>query len=423
MKKAFTLVELLAVIILLGLLGLIIYPTVNGVINNNKNKLHDKQIDELIRHGNTYSTTNMGKLNTTDGSRNIVTFNDLYESGLIQNSKVIDPKTDLELTGCLSLIFNKSRNNFDIEYTENCNNSFNLSGKINQIDPLGRTDTKFISTDFKVQLLQDNQIIYETNTDSDGNYSFTNIEGGKYLILISQPYKTKYGREIVLVNNEVKNFKDIKLYAGDFNEDGIILMDDVKNLQDPKCFVSNTIDKPDCAIYDLNKDGVINYEDFNLAIGSNTLTKTDNIMYNGNSNININLTYSGNIVPNVVVSNNDQTFEASINDKVFSFNNLSNGVYALKINKNGHTSHYQRINVKENYNTNIIIYAGDHNDDGIIDKIDVNAIQSVIIDIANGDSTYDYEKDYFDLNEDGVIDNKDVDIVKANIGKKAIEIK
>ena len=58
MKKAFTLVELLAVIILLGLLGLIIYPTVNGVINNNKQKLHDKQINELIRHAETYAASN-----------------------------------------------------------------------------------------------------------------------------------------------------------------------------------------------------------------------------------------------------------------------------------------------------------------------------------------------------------------------------
>jgi len=79
MKKAFTLVELLAVIILLGLLGLIIYPTVNGVINNNKQKLHDKQINELIRHAETYAASNSSKLRMINGSKNIVTIDDLYE--------------------------------------------------------------------------------------------------------------------------------------------------------------------------------------------------------------------------------------------------------------------------------------------------------------------------------------------------------
>ena len=129
MKKAFTLVELLAVIILLGLLGLIIYPTVNGVIKNNKNKLHDKQIKELIRLGNTYAASNANKLRY-DGIKNILTFNDLYEAGLIQTNTVIDPKTDLELTGCLSLTFNEKRNVFDIEYTNDCNPLFKVSGTI-----------------------------------------------------------------------------------------------------------------------------------------------------------------------------------------------------------------------------------------------------------------------------------------------------
>jgi len=120
MKKAFTLVELIAVIILLGLLGLIIYPTVNGVINNNKNKLHDKQIEELIRHGNTYATSNIGSLRATNGSRNIVTFKDLYYAGIINDQTIIDPKTDEVLDGCLALTWNENRNSFDIEYTTDC---------------------------------------------------------------------------------------------------------------------------------------------------------------------------------------------------------------------------------------------------------------------------------------------------------------
>jgi len=120
MKKGFTLVELLAVIILLGLLGLIIYPTVNGIINNNKQKLHDKQIEELIRYGNTYASMNMSKLRTYNNARNIVTINDLYEAGLIQSSIVIDPLDDQVINGCLALTWKDSINNFEIELSDNC---------------------------------------------------------------------------------------------------------------------------------------------------------------------------------------------------------------------------------------------------------------------------------------------------------------
>jgi len=54
MKKGFTLIELLAVIILLAIIALIAYPTLNNVISKNKDKLYEKQINELERHANTW---------------------------------------------------------------------------------------------------------------------------------------------------------------------------------------------------------------------------------------------------------------------------------------------------------------------------------------------------------------------------------
>ena len=47
MKKGFTLVELLAVIILLGVIGLIVVPSITKTINNSKEDLYNDQIGKI----------------------------------------------------------------------------------------------------------------------------------------------------------------------------------------------------------------------------------------------------------------------------------------------------------------------------------------------------------------------------------------
>jgi len=196
----------------------------------------------------------MSKLKIYDGSRNIVTFTDLYEKGLIQNEKVIDPKTDLELSGCLALTWNNKRNNFDIEYTDNCIKIANLSGVVTESNsPIER----------KVQLIQDDTVIYETNTDISGNYTFSNIDVGTYLILVSQPYKTKYGRIVEINSNTTKDMA-ITLHKGDFDENGYIDTNDGDFFSKEACYGAWGSSNPHCAKFDLDNNDVINSDDKNL---------------------------------------------------------------------------------------------------------------------------------------------------------------
>ena len=103
MKDGFTLIEILAIIILLSVLALVTYPIINGVINDSRKDLYDKQIDELERHTRTWISENVESLELVDGYSRNVTFEELKNSGYIQESSVINPKTNEPLSGCMTI--------------------------------------------------------------------------------------------------------------------------------------------------------------------------------------------------------------------------------------------------------------------------------------------------------------------------------
>ena len=120
MKDGFTLIEILAIIILLSVLALVTYPIINGVINDSRKDLYDKQIDELERHTRTWISENVESLELVDGYSRNVTFEELKNSGYIQESSVINPKTNEPLSGCMTINYSDEITGFNVYYNEKC---------------------------------------------------------------------------------------------------------------------------------------------------------------------------------------------------------------------------------------------------------------------------------------------------------------
>ena len=66
MKKGFTLVELLAVITVLGLLAAISIPIVNNQINSSKDKAYKNQVQTIVNAAKRWGFDNDNLLNTTE---------------------------------------------------------------------------------------------------------------------------------------------------------------------------------------------------------------------------------------------------------------------------------------------------------------------------------------------------------------------
>lgn len=116
MKKGFTLVELLAVITVLAVVGLIAIPTVNHAINSSKQKAYNAQIKELINAAKSWSADNISSID--DENDNYVPISTLISEGYIASEEVINPLTDESFNGCIKINYISKYKNYNYEYLE-----------------------------------------------------------------------------------------------------------------------------------------------------------------------------------------------------------------------------------------------------------------------------------------------------------------
>jgi len=115
-KNAFTMIEILAVIVVLGLLVVIITPTVNNLLNDSEDSLYDEQISMVISATKKYMVEHSSLL-PDEGNIKVVTIQELIDEGTIDNDSVINPKTKEKLDGCVIVSYNSNFNQYNYEFS------------------------------------------------------------------------------------------------------------------------------------------------------------------------------------------------------------------------------------------------------------------------------------------------------------------
>jgi len=100
-EKGFTLVELLAVVIILSLLALITSTAITKVVKDAKDDLSETQIQLIKSAADTWMADNLNKL-PSSGSCGYLTLEDLKFYGLLDN-KILDPKDNQEIPNDLKI--------------------------------------------------------------------------------------------------------------------------------------------------------------------------------------------------------------------------------------------------------------------------------------------------------------------------------
>ncbi len=121
--KGFTLVELLAVIIILGLIALITIPAIGNIISDSQEKAYNEQIKRIEGIARNWSATNTNLL--PDSGTYYLSLDTLKEEGLLKEEDLKNPKDKSTMNGCVAIEFDEQTNQYVYNYLEECNNKTN----------------------------------------------------------------------------------------------------------------------------------------------------------------------------------------------------------------------------------------------------------------------------------------------------------
>ena len=116
-KKGFTLVELLAVIVILSLILVIAVPSVNRYIKQSKEKAYNTQISTIIEAAQAYASANSGLLPRKEEFVVKITLGQLKSSGLIKE-EVKNPNDDKYFDDALTIEIKKKGETYTYDIVE-----------------------------------------------------------------------------------------------------------------------------------------------------------------------------------------------------------------------------------------------------------------------------------------------------------------
>lgn len=116
--KGFSLIELVAVIVVLGIVAAITYPAVTDLTKKSEERAYQQQIDNLEDIARKWISTHLDKV----GYDTIyyLTFDELAQNELIQSKDIMNPKTEEPMTGCIEIKWDNAYNQHIATYIESC---------------------------------------------------------------------------------------------------------------------------------------------------------------------------------------------------------------------------------------------------------------------------------------------------------------
>src|SRR5574344_1470264 len=118
MKKAFTLIELLATIAILGVIGLITTLSVNKIIKINKQKLYDAEVVNIIEAAKLYYTDHTEYLPSNNTST-CVSLKRLQDNKLIDKN-INNPVTGNSFVDTFAVTVKNDNNSYEYDVTDTC---------------------------------------------------------------------------------------------------------------------------------------------------------------------------------------------------------------------------------------------------------------------------------------------------------------
>lgn len=114
-KKGFTLIELMAVIVILGIITVIVYPTIDESIFKSKDTAYQTQVSDIINGAKNWAADNATLL-PDKGKSVSVTLGTLQDGGYV-NDDLQNPKNKKTIARSSSVKITNQSNQFKYDFT------------------------------------------------------------------------------------------------------------------------------------------------------------------------------------------------------------------------------------------------------------------------------------------------------------------
>jgi len=123
MKKTngFTLVEMIATIVILAIIIAIAVPTLKNVVDGSKDKAYEILIENIEVASRDWGGDNSVLLPTEFSSTKYIKLETIQAAGYI-DTELKDPRNNRVITGCIKITYDKDKkqNKYDYTYVETC---------------------------------------------------------------------------------------------------------------------------------------------------------------------------------------------------------------------------------------------------------------------------------------------------------------
>ena len=189
-RKAFTLIELMGVLVIIGILTVILVPVINNTIKNNKQTLYDNQLKMIRLAAQNLATDNTYILPEEDGDEIYITLGQLRAMGYAEGT-IIDPLTNKNFPDNLIVMIIKKGNDYDYV--------INLDGDVTIVDSdiqVAKPSRKYINKGtnsfYIITVKPDSETEEEKNKNTLGYYTNIGKENIKLLGVGETDEKVRY---------------------------------------------------------------------------------------------------------------------------------------------------------------------------------------------------------------------------------------
>ena len=189
-RKAFTLIELMGVLVIIGILTVILVPVINNTIKNNKQELYDNQLKMIRLAAQNLATDNTYILPEEDGEEIYITLGQLRAMGYAEGT-IIDPLTNKNFPDNLIVMIIKRGNDYDYV--------INLDGDVTIVDSdiqVAKPSRKYINKGtnsfYIITVKPDSETEEEKNKNTLGYYTNIGKENIKLLGVGETDEKVRY---------------------------------------------------------------------------------------------------------------------------------------------------------------------------------------------------------------------------------------